>query len=86
MNYTTEMAVAAVANIGTMAGSAVEETTGSAALGWATTTIIDFFNVADLQEGADLIVEIGTDLIEEIYDVELDEEDSKLIRDPLSHQ
>ena len=76
VHYTTEGVVAAVAGAGAAAGSAVEAATGSETLGEVIGGAVDFINPAtDIQEGAALVEEIGTDIIEAIYDVDLDEEE-----------
>ncbi len=75
VHYDLKTVVAAAASIGAAASEKVGAATGSEASGKVVQVAIDFVNPAqDIQEAADLVTEIGTDIIELVMGVELDEQ------------
>jgi RHS repeat-associated protein len=66
----------AVAGLGAAVANEVEAATGSELAGTAVGLGVDFFNpAADIVELEELLEEIGVDIIEEIYDVDLEAEE-----------
>jgi len=73
--YDTETLVLAVAGAGALAAGKVEAATGSELIGGATGLVIDFFNPAqDIVAIESLLEDIGTDIIESSFGVDLDDE------------
>jgi RHS repeat-associated protein len=71
----TASAVATAAGLGAAAADTVEAATGSPTLGGLVGFAIDFVNPAgDIVEATELLNEIGTDIIEAQYDVEIGDE------------
>ncbi|MGB5571953.1 MAG: RHS repeat-associated core domain-containing protein, partial [Thermoanaerobaculia bacterium] len=82
VHYDVESVIIAGTGLGAAAASQVEAATGSEVIGEAAGFVVDFFNpVSDIQEAASLLDEVGTDIVEAVYDVELDEEDEDAIAD-----
>jgi RHS repeat-associated protein len=80
VHYSAEGIVAAAAGLGAAAQSSVEAATGSETVGTIVEVAIDFVNPAtDIQEGAALVEEIGTDIVEAVYDVELGEDGEEAV-------